>query len=290
MTIADSRQSVPTVATILSGLSQVIDWDVVDGAAIGKLPMCDHTASSQARRSAIERIAVTAKDRGVVNVAALSTYVQNQRRAASDSWADAIMLVMAGAVIDERYIGDYPFNVRLYTRLSPADWNLIRSGNPFPAGALSQNALLALSDVLLQSRSRLQSESADPAFWPTLDPNKLSIKAELTDEPVLIGFTAFAASVDSASSAGANYEMRKKELGLEPLYEVAKRKNLKLTITCTLGGEPVATGFTEVSADPSQQPVIWSRLPKPYVDEFKKTMESSRRVPEQIGPPPPKRG
>jgi hypothetical protein len=277
------------VRAALEPLVSVIDWAVIDGALIGKLPMCDRVSSGQVRRDVLERLIGSVKAAGVVNVDALSKYVREQRRAASNCWADVMLLVMAGVIVDQQFIGDYPYNLRLYTSLSQHDWALLRSGTAFGLQQLGAPARESLYELLLQARTRLESSKEDPAYWPGFETGAISLLAAISDESVLIGWTGFAAEVFPLRDSAGMYEMRKKSLGSEPLYQPAVRQKLKLTITPIGSPLMVETGFSEVKPDASLKPSRWDQLPKAMAEEFRKVMEEFRkRGDDQTGPPPPR--
>jgi hypothetical protein len=258
-----------TVDSVLSGYGMAVDWEVVDGALIGRMPVCERLMPAQVKRSVLAKLLGSMGAQGVATTNMLAQYIANQRPAASDSWCDAMMLVLAGKTLDQEFIGDYPHNIRLYTALSEPDWQLIRSGEAFPASRLTPRVQTALGSLLLQSRSRMNSEKPDPATWPTLDPNKVVIRAELIDEQVLIGFTGYGASVDKVESAALSYDMRKSELRREPLYQPAMRRKLKLSIFCVTNWANVETGFSEVVPDPKFKPVPWKDLPEEMAKKFR---------------------
>jgi hypothetical protein len=204
-----------------------------------------------------------------------------------------MLLVMAGVVVDQEFLGDYPFNLRLYTSLSQPDWALLRSGRPFGIGLLGQPARDSLLDLLLQARTRLETSKQDPAYWPGFDSGNIQLSAAVSDENVLIGWTGFAAEVYPVNSSAGNYDMRKQRLGQEPLYQPAVRQKLKLTLTpLDIPADAplrVESGFTEVKSDAKVKPVPWEQLPKAMADEFRKTLENIRKRREEGGggvPPP----
>ena len=277
-----------TIEAILGRYSSMDIWTVSDGAAVARLPACELSKPSQAKRSVLQRFLEDVNKQGVVGVEALSAYVANQRPGASDNWTDAMLLVLANVVIDEEYIGDYPFNMRLYSRFDKDDWAALRSRKPFAASLLSSGAQKELMDVLLQARSRLTEGVGDPAFWKTLDFSQLTVTASIEEAPVLIGFTLVGGEVRDVAGSGMQYESRRKSLGHEPLYQPAKRRKLVLKISSPSPEESITTGFSEV--DPGDgKPVAWKDLPADMVAEFKKAMEDIRRARSNDGrgsPPP----
>lgn len=281
-----------SVRAILAPFSQVVEMTMEDGALIGELPLFDRSPfSSQVKRPVLAKFIATEKAKGVANIETLSEYVRGQRTSASNCWTDAMLLVMAGIVIDQEYIGDYPYNMRLYTQLGKSDWALIRSGQPFLASQLGVAARRELSDVLLQARSRMDAEKGDPALWSSLDPADISIKAELIKEDVLIGWTGISAEVGSVRDMADNHDMRRRSMTREPLYQPAVRQKLKLTISSIAGGDQVETGFTEVSPDAVVKPSTWDKLPAAIAKEFKDVLETMRKLenPPQGVPPPSRR-
>jgi hypothetical protein len=231
----------------------------------------------------------TTANEGVASASTLASYVANQRPLASDTWIDAMMLAMAGKVVDNEYIGDYPHNVRFYAALTPADWALIRTGEPFSAAALSSRVRPLIRKVLLQSRNRMQDrDEPDPAYWPSIEPRALVIQAELIEEPVLLAFTGYGASVQTLESAGANYDLRKRELKREPTYQPAQRRKLKLTINSVSEHQRVTTGFSEVFPDPLHKPTPWKQLPGTMPKQFEEAslrFKKFQTIPGQAPPP-----
>lgn len=281
-----------SVRAILEPFSQVVDLTMADGAVIGELPLFERSAfSSQVRRPVLAKFIATEKAKGVANIETLSEYVRGQRPSASNCWTDAMLSMIAGVVIDQEYIGDYPYNMRLYTQLDKSDWILVRSGQPFLASQLSLAARRELADVLLQARSRLDVEQGDPAIWNSLDPVDISIKAELVKEDVLIGWTGVAAEVSSVRDMATNHDMRRRSMTSDPLYQPASRQKLKLTISSVASGDHVETGFTEVSPNAAVKPTTWDKLPAAIAKEFKDALEAMRKAetPAQGVPPPVRR-
>lgn len=279
-----------SLKAVLATFSATIDWGVEQGTLIGKLPMCERFGPSQVKRSVLARYLAEVNANGVAGVKVLSEYVANQRICASDSWADAMMLVMAGAVVDETYIGDYPYNMRLYTKLDRNDWQLLRGGKPFAVSDLSASAKTALWDLLLYPRTRLEKNVPDPALWRT-PMNELTVTPTITEESVLIGWTMYPAHIGNVSRSAADYEFRRASLDHEPLYQPAIQQKLKLVISSLADKESIETGFSEVTADQKQKPVTWDHLSGKTVKEFKAAMETIRqqRNEQRSGPPPPRR-
>jgi len=276
------------VRSVLRAYTMGVDWAVVDGAIVGRVPYTERIAPAQVRRLVVRRLLGGNGGAASVGFARLAGYVASQRPAASDSWGDAGILALSGSVLDDKYLGEYPFNVRLYGRLTPADWKVLRTGEPFAASALSTGAQRALRDLLLRSRTAVMGNKPDPGWWPSLEPRDLIVRASLADEPVLIGWTSLTAEVDPVRQMAHQYDMRRKALGREPLYQPAIRQNLELTISSRLTEESITTGFTDVTPDASVKPSEWNRLPKSVADEFRRSLEEIRKGPrEQGGPPPP---
>lgn len=277
------------VRSVLSSYTQLLDWTVVDGAVVGRLTMTERLYSTQTRRGVLRDLIKNAGSEGVASVDAIGKYVANQRPGASDGWCDAGLLVLAGVVLDQQDIGHYPFNLRLYTRLTQADWRAIRTGEPFYANALSGTAQRALRDLLQQSREAL-SGKVDPGFWPTLRTDRLVIQAELKEETVLIGWTSMTAEVYEVKNSAWQYDMRKKKLGREPLYRPATRRTLKLTVSLAEVSQSVETGFSEVLPTPGEKAVMWEKLPKAISAEFSTALAEIRKLHEierSGGNPPP---
>ncbi len=276
-----------TIEDALAKFSMCDSWTVSDGAAVARLSECEALNPSQAKRTVLAKYLRSTSSGGVAGISTLSDYVDNQRPGSSETWTDAMLLAMAGAVLDQEFVGDYPFNVRLYTKFNSDDWSHIKSGRPFTASALSALAQADLLDLLLHSRSRLEKSKQDPGFWQTLDFTKLTITATLEEKPVLIGFTMVGGEVYDVQQSAWNHDMRKKSLGHEPLYQPGMRQKLLLTIASPTNGEMVTTGFSEVKPGDSK-PVVWSALPGQMAAEFKKAL-ASRREPAFGGsqPPPP---
>jgi hypothetical protein len=226
---------------------------------------------------------------GVCDSNALGQYVAAQNPQASDAWTDAMMLAMAAVPVDEEYVGDYPFNVRLYMSLGARDWNAIRAGKPFPAAALNSSAQGCVMDLLLHARSRISRmrgedgeapapvkvldvpEGAvgdDPAWWPSLDMRSLVVSPTLKEEDVLVCWAGSMTDVMTVDNAVTNYGHRRDQLGKEPLYRPAHRRKLKLTIATPDGAHCVVTGFSAVEVDPSYKPSTWKDLPPAIAKQF----------------------
>jgi hypothetical protein len=280
----------PTVGAIMRRFSTTVDWAVRNGAVIGKLPTCEQFGGAQVKRDVLAKLLQSVRKQGVVDAASLARYAADQRPTASDSWADVMMLALAGPILDQSYVGDYPYNVRLYTALSKADWQLIETGQPFIADRLSPNARRALQSVLLQSRSRMAEDRnspgvKDPAYWPSLNASDLIVTADLVESPVLIGWTSAVAEVSSAKECGQMYEMRRKHLSKEPLYQPATRKKLSLKVVCRGEELGIETGFSEVM--PGSSPAVtYMNLPANLKAEFEEGQKMMRLRPTEGEPPP----
>lgn len=263
-----------TLRGCLQPYAIALDWDVVDGAVVGRLPVCERLVSTQADRKVLAKFISSIGAKGVCDVNVLSAYVAAQNPAASDCWMDAMLLAMTGVVMDQEYIGDYPFNVRLYLNLTQHDWAALRSGEPLNAVGLSMGAQRALLDVLLQSRSRIgggpdgPEGGDDPAWWPSLKARDVVVKATITEEDVLVVWARPTAEVFSLSNAVANYDRQAGDTKKEPFYQPAHRRKLKMTISSADGEHHVETGFSLVQLDESHKPGPWQKLPADMAKAF----------------------
>lgn len=281
-----------TVRQVLDAYSPLLDWVVQDGALVGRLTMTERLYPTQTRRGVLKELLRNAGTEGVPTVDALSRYVTAQRTGASDSWSDASLLVLGGLVLDQQYIGHYPFNMRLYTRLTQQDWRGLRTGETRLVSSLSPNAQRSLRDLLVLSRDSLSGRKQDPTYWPSLRPDQLTVTAKLEESNVLIGWTSLSAEVYDAKMSALQYDMRKKKLGREPLYRPAFQKVLKLTIGhVALPEASLETGFSEVIPKPGTKAVVWEKLPKEIADEFGASLSEMRKArSEEVrgGTPPPR--
>jgi len=256
-----------TLRGCLEPYAIALDWDVVDGAVVGRLPVCERLVSTQADRKVLAKFISSIGAKGVCDVDVLSAYVAAQNPAASDCWMDAMLLAMSGVVTDQEYIGDYPFNIRLYLNLTQHDWTALRSGEPMAAAGLSLAAQRSLLDVLLQSRSRVGGGSDnsegndDPAWWPSLNAKDVVVKATVTEEDVLVVWARPTAEVFTLSSAVANYDHEAGDGKKEPLYQPAHRRKLKMTISSPDGEHHVETGFSLIQLNDAYKPGPWQKLP-----------------------------
>jgi hypothetical protein len=277
-----------TVESVLDTYTGGLMWTTVDGAVIAQLNGYYLDRQSQAKRSVLRKVMGDVSKSGVADVSTLSEYVDQQRPAASDGWMDTMLLVTAGVVLDQEYVGDYPQNMRMYVRFDKDDWAKLRSGQPFAASDLSPHAREELLNLLIQSHNRIDTDASDPAYWQTLDPSQLTIRPKIEEKSILIGFTQIGGEVGSVSELAGNYEWRRKDLGHEPLYQPAVQTKLTLTISSPAEGEKVTTGFSAI-APSKTQPVVWNQLPKEVAAEFKKIVNSTHvQQNGQVGKPPPK--
>jgi hypothetical protein len=274
-----------TVGQLLGGFSTVDNWTVFDNAAVARLPALEHQYPAQTRRSVLTQLLQSIKEFGVATFQDASSYVRAQRPGASESWSDAMLLVLSHIALDDSYIGDYPFNVRFGDSLTDGDWQWLRSGKPFQLSSLSGPAQDQLMGVLLQSRGRM--DGSDPAQWPSLAPADLTLTPELTEEKVLVGWTSQTSEIRDAHSSGMQYQMRRKHLNSEPLYQEATRKKLKLTVAGS-PNDSIETGFSQVTLVEGSKAVPYTQLPTGLQAEFKKGMEddiAGRTPPKESTPP-----
>jgi hypothetical protein len=279
-----------TVKAILSLFSMSVNWGVTDGALVGRLSSCEIRNSTQAKREVLGRFVKGIGAKGIGNVAVLGEYVRSQRPSSSDSWVDALLLALASVVIDEEYVGDYPHNIRLFTSLTPRDWDVINQKEPFPLSSLSPTAQKGVLNLLLQSRSRLrgsrshQAIQSDPGWWNTLNPRDLSVTAEIVEEPVLICWSSFTNGVMTIRDAAINFTRRVGSNGHEPVFQQARRRKLKLTISPPQSTAFVETGFSEVTVtDLKDKPVPYTKLPTDIRKAFEQAIKEQN---SKDGPPP----
>lgn len=112
-----------SLRALLEAYSAVVNWDLHDGAVVGKLPIADRLGSPQARRSALAEVISKSGTNSVLTGNMLGDFVRLERPAASDSLADIIVLAMTGVSLDDEFAADYPYNVRLWSSLNREDWN-----------------------------------------------------------------------------------------------------------------------------------------------------------------------
>lgn len=276
----------PTIQKFLQSYGEFANLRVVDGALIAKRPSSDQFGFGQVKRNVLAKLAKSIDAEGVMQIKDISAYVADQRPVASNTWTDVMMLIGFGATLDQKFIGDYPYNVRLYSRLTDQDWALLRAGQPFTASSFTKNAELALYDVLLQARQRLMGEDETPALWPTLDRDHIMVQPTIQEQDVLICYGEIPPSIYTPYEAGGQYPRLKDRGNGEPLYRIAKRRTLTLKIYPDRGAQSVETGFTEVIPSPNTKRVEYRDLPEAMLLEFKKAHEA-RTPPDQGGPPPP---
>ena len=285
---AVTRPNLSTVESALGQYSVALQWTTADSAVIGTITQCELDHPSQCKRDVLRTFLEMAAKNGVISAATLADYVADQRPAASETWTDAMMLALSGAVIDQEYIGDYPFNVRLYTSFDQEDWVKLKSNMPFTAEELSSSARSNLLALLIQSRARIEKGKSDPAYWQTLDFNQLTVTPKLEETPVLIGFTMVGGEVTDLDSSARNFELRRKSLDHEPTYQVANRRRLVLKVSSPKQEEFVETGFSEVSPV-GQKALTWRQLPNEMMLRFKKVMEETRKQQQGLVAIPPPR-
>ena len=275
-----------TVGSVLGAYSAAVEWHVVDGAVVGRLPETERNVPTQTRRGVVSTFVANAKAHGISSPLDFANYLAAQRPGASDTWADVLLLVMAGVVVDDANIGDHPYNLRLANRFTPQDWAAVRSEKPFPATALSGPARTALNELLLSAKTRLQSEKPDPATWPSLAPNRLLLEAKIVEQDVLICWSGFAAQVVPLRNAYSGHERSRAQLGREPLYQPAHRRRLILSVL-PMGGteETVETGFSEVVPLAGTKPTPWSGLPKAIRKTAQGPVDVEAAPPAASGPP-----
>ena len=264
--LLEPSTKLPKAGEILGKYAVSINWKVVDGAVVGQLPPSEFRYPTQASRDVLRRFLADENEKGISNINTLSQYVLAQQPTASNCWLDVMLLVLSGKIIDQEFIGDYPYNIRLYGKLDQDDWKRIRSGKSFSAGEFSLPVRKELTELLIHARSRLSENGPagvvqkDPAIWKSLDPSQIFITPNLEESQVLIGYTMPGGEIKSAHESGLNYEMRRQHSASEPTYQPAQKRNLKLRIYSGFQGEEVQTGFSEVTPDQGK-PVGWTQLP-----------------------------
>lgn len=252
-----------TVEATCGAYALAVAWRFGDGAILGTLPDCERLAPAQTRRAVLSGFVQNAQRNGVPTPNDLASYLADQRPGASDTWSDVMLIVMSGVVVDQSFIGDHPYNLRFGRSLSDDDWRLVGVGRPFSAASLSAAARAALMAVLLQSRERLETGKPDPATWPSLSSDRLVVTPETNGDEVVIAYGGFSADVYEPQRALSNLPQRKKELGREPLYRPARRRQIKFRIAPAGADElGVTTGFAEVMPDPGTKPTVWAELPE----------------------------
>ena len=273
-----------TVGAALGGFCQTVDWTLAPEALVGRLPVSERRYPTQARRSAMGEFIRRTRGEGVPSSGAVAAYVASQRPGASESWSDAMLLVLSGVVLDESNIGDYPYNLRLAGALTPEDWVRLRSGRPLAMRELSAGARNTLSQLMVQSRERLSSSNPDPVRWAGFPNVALVLTAKIEDEKVVLESHNGLINVTAVNGAGYMYRSRKAEEGEEPTYHAARRRRLRLDIG--LPGEPrtVETGFADVTVEKGAKAGPWTALPPEWRAEFETAMKGlpaeGARVPE----------
>ncbi len=288
-TISDAQSKTSrTLKNVLAKFSLADEWTVADGAAVARLTATEAADRGQVRRHVFRKYVQAAQAKSIVGMNELTAFVNDQRLIASETWVDAMMLSISNFGIADDYIGDYPYNVRLYGSLTSSDWALLQSGKAFPISALSGSAQGQVEPLLIQSRSRMEGQGSDPALWLSLAPSDLIGKATVLDEPVVVCWIPGGAQIRTPESAGMQHDSFSKSLKQELLYQPARRQKVKLVIRCSTG-ESVETGFSNVILKPSDAPVSWQNLPPALAAEFKKGRDRMKPVDQsrKNGTPPP---
>ena len=262
-----------TVGAVMAEFCQVVDWTLAPGATVGRLPVGERRNPAQARRLAMAAFIGRTRGEGVPSSAAVGAYVASQRPLASESWSDVMLLVLNGAVIDQSYVGDYPYNLRLAGALTPGDWARLRSGRPLALGELSVGARDALLRLMVESRERMSDSSPDPVRWARFPSAPLALTAKVEDENAVLGLQGGLVSVMQVRDAGSGYLGLRDSLKAEPTYRAARRR--KLTLTIATPGEPrtVETGFANVTVEPGAKAGPWTALPPAWRAAFEKAMK-----------------
>ena len=107
---------------------------------------------------------------------------------------------------------------------------------------------------------------------------------------MLIEITEPGGNISDAKNAGTLYDIHRKSLGHEPLYQPATQQTLELTISSPAPDESVKTGFSEVTPGKTK-PVTWQNLSSDLAAQFKSGIdqEAKGRAAEGRGggtPPP----
>jgi hypothetical protein len=277
-----------TVKELLARLCLADNWTVVDGAAVAQLPATEARTRGQARRDILNGYIVAHQADNFIDMDSLSKYVDSQRPIASDTWMDVMLLSISHVGVPEDFIGDYPYNVRLYGCLTNDDWAVLRSGRATRLSALSGPAQDQLEALLVQSRSRMDPKTPDPAFWPSLAPDALVLSAKIEEEPVIVSWITGGAEAGSVTNAAWQYDHVKQDEHKEPLYQMAKRQKLKINIA-SANGQSVDTGFSNVILTRGEKPVAWKDLPPSVAAQFKTALTdvAAQRHPPTQGTPPP---
>ena len=271
-----------TVETTMRAFCLFDDWTVANGAFVGRLPSSERRDRAQTRRAVMAEFVRSAREVGVPGPAALAQYLAGQRPQASEGWTDVMMLVMSGVALDQTHVGDYPFNLRLGAALTDGDWVRLRSGKAVTMPELSGGARAALLTLLVQSRERMGSDGSDPVQWRDFPNVPLTISSKVEEENVVLGFQGGITEVITPKDAGYGYRRSKQALEAEPLYRPGRRRKLTLTVTNPAEGEPVNTGFADVTVDPRATAVPWTGLPA----ASRKAFEAAMKLKDQQEPPP----
>lgn len=250
-----------SVEGVVKAFSPFDDWTLADGALVGRLPVSERDDRAQTRRTVLATFIRSTQTSGVPRSASLATYLAEQRPRASESWTDVMVLILSGVVLDESYIGDYPFNLRLGEALTDADWARLRTGRALGMADLSLGAREALLRLLVDSRERMSVDDPDPVRWRGFPSVPLTLAAKVEEEDVVLGIQGGLLNVITPEDAGHDYRSEKAVLGSEPLYKPARRRKLTLTITNPAEMSSVSTGFADVSVSPDGREVPWTELP-----------------------------
>ncbi len=276
------------VCDTLKSTGGSVRWNYDDGALVGSLLVRERFTKSQVNRNQIQRLINAKKTDGVIDMQTTSSYIAGQAVAASDSWMDAMMLIVSKITLDQSFVGDYPFNFRLYSSLTNSDWALINSEKPFSVSMLSPGAFNTLSTLLLNTRSSMEDTTPDPGFWNRLLPGDLTMQAQLSTENVLVNKSNLSNSVTPVRLAAYEYSRYKQETGKEPTYRVGTRKMITLLISREGSQEePIKTGFTQVELVGSSKEVPYTELPADILKEFQEALKR-KATPPDMGAAPAK--
>lgn len=278
--LRDVAAKASSVGSVLRPLSQAVEWTIVDGAVVGRLAATERTYPTQAKRASVAKAIATAAGNPILSLGALRGLAASQPPGASEATNDLTLLDLGGTAVADPSIGDYPYHVRLYDRLTEDDWKLLRSGRKISASELSAGAWEALIRFLVAPGARLSPSDPDPAGWPSLRPDAIAIQAGFVEERVLIDWNSDHPQVTTVGGAAVFYERRRLQLGREPRYLPAWRRGVRLTVSPASGGAGVLTTFSEVAPDGDGKPAEWRQLPPDLAEEFKTTLarlESQRQ-------------
>lgn len=266
----------PTVQAVLENYSTALDFEVLENAIVGQLPLAERLQPAQCRRSALDWVTRSVKPDEMIRLTTWGDYLSRQAPSASEAWSDAFMLMLSGVRIDDRHIADYPYNLRLGLQFTPSDWQLIRSEKRFSAAQFSFGAMQALRALLLNSLQNVQGWPVPAALWPSFDAKDLQIQATQKQELILLQTNQsndLAGRAESAELAGSSYKWRKELSKSEPLYIYGIQYDITITIQSLLTKETVETGLTDVLIDPSVKAVPWQQLPAEYREQFDRGMK-----------------